>query len=202
MNHMTTRPPAPRPCASCPYRQDVPSGIWSADEYAKLAAYDEPTYAQPARLFLCHQHDHDDQQARICGGWAGCHDGDHLLALRVAVSSGEITAATADEIRHYVSPVPLFASGAEAAAHGMREIHRPGPGACAAINKISRNRADLTEGDAVTEPLPSPRFVVQEFGPRDFAVYDTVTGLSYDSRFTRRGAQEAADRRNTRQGNR
>lgn len=22
------------PCVACPYRQDVPSGIWSADEYA------------------------------------------------------------------------------------------------------------------------------------------------------------------------
>lgn len=46
---------------------------------------------------------------------------------------------------------------------------------------------------------PSPRFVVQEFGPRDFAVYDTVTCLSHDSRFTRKAAQEAADRRNSRQ---
>lgn len=41
-----------------------------------------------------------------------------------------------------------------------------------------------------------PRFVVQEFGPRDFAVYDTVTCLSYDPRFTRKAAQQAADRRN------
>ncbi len=42
----------------------------------------------------------------------------------------------------------------------------------------------------------APRFVVQDLGPRDFAVYDTVTCLSYDPRFTRRAAQEAADRRN------
>jgi hypothetical protein len=41
--------------------------------------------------------------------------------------------------------------------------------------------------------------VVQEFGPRDFAVYDTHTCLSYDPRFTRKAAQEAADRRNSRQ---
>jgi hypothetical protein len=143
---MSVRPPAPRPCTSCPYRQDVPSGIWTADEYAKLTAYDEPTYAQPARLFLCHQHDRDDGRVRICGGWAGCHDGDHLLALRVAVSSGEIAAETADAIRDYASPVPLFPSGAKAAAHGMRETRSPGPDACAAIDKIIRNRADLTGG--------------------------------------------------------
>jgi len=138
--------PAPRPCASCPYRQDVPSGVWAAGEYAKLPLYDAPTYAQPPRLFLCHQHDRDDNRARVCGGWAGCHDGDHLLALRVAVASGEITVQTADAIRDYVSPVPLFTSGIEAADHGMREIHDPSPAACTAIDKIARNRTDLTQG--------------------------------------------------------
>lgn len=143
-----TEPPSPRPCASCPYRQDAPSGVWAASEYAKLPLYDEPTYAQPARLFLCHQHDRNDDRARVCAGWAGCHDGDHLLALRVAVSAGEIGVETADAIRDYVSPVPLFASGAEAAAHGVREIREPGADACTAIRKISRTRGDLTEGSA------------------------------------------------------
>ncbi|MCX4405925.1 MULTISPECIES: DUF6283 family protein [unclassified Streptomyces] len=142
---MPMLPPAPRPCASCRYRQDVPSGIWAASEYAKLAAYDAPTYyAQPPRLFLCHQHDHDDDRARACAGWAGCHDGDNLLALRVAVLSGQISVETADAIRDYASPVALFASGVEAAAHGVREIQRPGPDACTAIGKISWRRADLT----------------------------------------------------------
>ena len=138
-----TSPPAPRPCASCPYRTDVPSGIWSEEEYAKLPLYDGPTVAQPPRLFLCHQHDRSDDRARVCGGWAGCHDGDHLLALRVAAHSGSITPETAQAIRDYVSPVPLFASGAEAAAHGVREIRSPGPDARRAIEKIRRNRADL-----------------------------------------------------------
>ena len=48
------------------------------------------------------------------------------------------------------------------------------------------------------KPNTGPRFVVQEFGSRDFAVYDTVSGLNYDPRFTRKAAQEAADRRNSR----
>jgi hypothetical protein len=100
---------------------------------------------QPPRLFLCHQHDRNDDQARVCGGWAGCHDGDDLLALRIAVSSGEVTMETAEAIRDYVSPVPLFASGAEAAIHGVREIREPGPSACAAIDKIGRVRADLSQ---------------------------------------------------------
>jgi hypothetical protein len=123
----------------------VPSGVWAAEEYAKLRAYDEPTFSQPTAVFLCHQHDRADQAARICGGWAGCHDGDELLALRVGVSAGEITVATADAIRDYVSPVPLFGSGAEAAAHGLREIHRPGVAACTAMDKITRVRADITK---------------------------------------------------------
>ncbi|GAA2239757.1 DUF6283 family protein [Streptomyces nogalater] len=141
---MTTLPPAPRPCQYCPYRLDVPSGVWSAEEYAKLPTYDRPTPEQPAKLFRCHQHDHDSGRARVCGGWAGCHDGDELLALRVATIAGEIAVETAQAIRDYTSPVPLFASGAEAAVHGMREILNPGPDARRAIDKISRTRTDLT----------------------------------------------------------
>ncbi|WP_333742678.1 hypothetical protein [Streptomyces ardesiacus] len=41
-----------------------------------------------------------------------------------------------------------------------------------------------------------PRFVVQELGPKDFCVFDTATGLSRYPCFTRRGAQEIADRKN------
>ncbi|MFD7961193.1 DUF6283 family protein [Streptomyces zaomyceticus] len=41
-------PPAPRPCASCPYRRDVPSGVWSRGDYVKLPLYDGPTWTQPA----------------------------------------------------------------------------------------------------------------------------------------------------------
>lgn len=44
-----------------------------------------------------------------------------------------------------------------------------------------------------------PRYMVRELGPRCFVVDDTVTAMSYDMRFTRKAAQEAADRRNKRQ---
>jgi hypothetical protein len=140
----STLPPAPRPCATCPYREDVPSGVWSEKEYAKLPAFDEPTWAQPGRLFLCHQHDRDDDRARVCAGWAGCHDMDENLGLRLAVASGEVTIETWQAVVEYASPVPLFATGAEAAEHGMREIEDPGPAARAAIDKIHRVRTDLT----------------------------------------------------------
>lgn len=141
---MTTLPPAPRPCLTCPYRTDVPPGVWSQEDYEKLPRYDGPTWEQPPALFLCHQHDKHEEGARVCGGWAGCHDGNHLMALRVAVIKGEIPAETAEAIRDYTSPAPLFASGAEAASHGMRDLHAPGPEALRAMTKIERTRGDLT----------------------------------------------------------
>jgi uncharacterized protein DUF6283 len=140
---VTVQPPAPKPCKTCPYREDVPAGVWAESEYAKLEAYDQETAYQPPRLFLCHQNDRFDERVRVCSGWAGCHDGDHLMALRVAALTGEITPETAEAVRDYVSPVPLFASGAEAAAHGRSGIEHPGLGAVLAIRKIERKRTDL-----------------------------------------------------------
>jgi hypothetical protein len=127
------RGPAPRPCESCPYRRDVPSGVWAADEYEKLPAFDAPTYHQPWSLFLCHQ-----QNGRLCAGWVGCHDMDHSLALRLHASSlgAEVVTACLD----YTSPVPLFKTGSEAATHGLAELERPGDGAQRVMSKISRRR--------------------------------------------------------------
>src|SRR3954467_54109 len=102
--------PAPRPCQSCPYRRDVPSGVWSSTEYAKLVAYDAPTYAQPLALFQCHQNGADDGRARVCAGWVGCH-GQELLALRLAVSTGRLDPL----VMGYRTTVALFASGRDAA---------------------------------------------------------------------------------------
>lgn len=141
---MTTLPPAPRPCASCPYRADVPSGVWSEEDYAKLPFFDGPTWSQSPSLFLCHQYSAEDDRARVCGGWAACHDGDQLLALRVALAQGEITGETAEAIRGYTCTVTLFASGAEAAAHGMRDIHSPGREARRVMDKIVRVRPEAT----------------------------------------------------------
>lgn len=136
-------PPTPRPCASCPYRRDVPPGIWAREEYEKLPDYDEPTMFQPRGVFLCHQHDRDTEHAPVCGGWAGCHDGDELLSLRFAVLDGSMTIEVADAVRDYVSPVLLFASGAEAAEHGLSGLRTPGSDAIKAIEKIQRTRTDL-----------------------------------------------------------
>ncbi|MFB4306971.1 DUF6283 family protein [Actinomadura sp. GTD37] len=142
------RPPAPRPCTSCPYRRDVPSGIWAAAEYEKLRAYDQPTMEQPPQVFLCHQRGRDAGDARVCAGWAGTHDGAHLLALRIAAADGTMAFGDIDATIDYVSPVPLFASGAEAAEHGEAEIAAPGERAVKAMAKIERARNDLIEEES------------------------------------------------------
>lgn len=137
------RAPAPRPCTSCPYRQDVPSGMWSREDYERLPRYDAPTYEQPGKVFLCHQHDLNSPGSRVCAGWAGCHDGEHLLGLRIAVAEQRMAVETAQAVRDYVSPVPLFSSGHEAMEHGVAEIDEPGERAFALMDKIERVRRDL-----------------------------------------------------------
>lgn len=128
------RSPAARPCGSCPYRRDVPSGVWAREEYEKLPAYDRPTYEQPPAVFLCHQ-----QNGRVCAGWAGCHDMDQSLGLRFASHDmdPDDVAATLD----FTSPVPLFRSGTEAAEHGLRDLATPGASAARVIAKITQRAA-------------------------------------------------------------
>lgn len=106
----------PKPCGSCPYRRDVPSGIWHESEYEKLKSYDGPTWGQSPATFGCHQ-----QNGCLCSGWLACHGPNELLAVRIAASFGNVEPAVFD----YETDVPVFASGAEAAEHGMREIDAP-----------------------------------------------------------------------------
>ena len=133
----------PRPCASCPYRRDVPSGIWTAEEYDKLPAYDGGTADQLAAsafaLFHCHS-----QPASLCAGWVGCHDMDHNLAVRL--NARDVDPA----VHEYVSPVPLFASGAEAAEHGKRDLSDPGPEAQRKMRKLLRLVAARDRNDEMT----------------------------------------------------
>lgn len=143
-----TRPPAPNPCDTCPYRLDVPSGVWAASEYAKLPPYDNPTPFQPIGVFMCHQNDMSEPAARVCAGWAGCHDGTGLLALRIAVSRGDMTPEVAEAICDYTTPVALFRSGAEAAEHGMAQIDAPSPDAEQAMVKIIRKRPSVASPES------------------------------------------------------
>lgn len=123
--------PRHRPCASCPYRAKVPSGVWDASEYDKLPEYDKETWDQPQAVFHCHQ-----QDGTVCAGWLGYGDPTQLLAVRIGISAGRLDPACAD----YTTDVPLFASGAEAAAHGKRDIESLTEEAVAVINKVVRKR--------------------------------------------------------------
>ncbi|MEU7731301.1 hypothetical protein AB0B78_39815 [Streptomyces sp. NPDC040724] len=59
----------------------------------------------------------------------GCHDGEHVLALWLAVLDDSMDTATYRAVVDYESPVPLFSSGSEAADHGQTGINAcPGRG--------------------------------------------------------------------------
>ncbi len=129
------KPPASHPCGSCPYRRDVPSGVWTEGEYHKLPPYDEETFAQPLGIFLCHQ-----QDGRVCAGWAGCHDMTHTLAVRMSLIAGSLSHDDHDLLLDYATSVPLFSSGQEAAQHGLAEIASPGHKARRTIDKLLKKR--------------------------------------------------------------
>lgn len=130
--------PRKSPCASCPYRLDVPSGVWAESEYDKLPAYDGSTGDQAMAgalgVFLCH----NDPARHVCAGWAALSN-EHTLALRMAsrLDPDVDTIACLD----YTTDVPLFASGAEAAEHGKAEIAAPSDKAVSTIGKVTRTRA-------------------------------------------------------------
>lgn len=132
---MTTLAPAAAPCVSCPYRRDVPSGVWAPEEYAKLPPFDQPTPFQPLALFFCHQ-----QDGRLCAGWCATHDMDESLALRLAAADGRISQDDLEAVLWYETPVPVFASGAEAAAHGLAAVESPPAEAVAVIHRLDRKR--------------------------------------------------------------
>lgn len=105
--------PPPLPCGTCPYRKDVPSGIWDRSEYEKLLRYDKPLVEQPTNLFLCHQRD-----GCLCGGWLLTHGVTNLLALRLRPVDPAVGA--------YAPGTPVFDSGQAAHDHGVRDISNPG----------------------------------------------------------------------------
>lgn len=111
------------PCTSCPYRKDVPSGVWHKSEYEKLREYDEPPRGSseiPATaLFLCHQTPEIGQQT-ACRGWLTVHC--ESVAVRLAVLKGDVTP---EQVYAEVKE-PLYKSGNEAADAGIKQIKRPG----------------------------------------------------------------------------
>lgn len=131
---MSQEPARPRknPCASCPYRKNVPSGIWDQSEYDKLPGYDGEMHVQSATaVFMCHQ-----QDGCVCSGWLAHREPADMLAVRIGLMSGQMDMACLD----YATDVELFDSGAAAAEHGRRDIERPSPAAISVMNKIEHKR--------------------------------------------------------------
>jgi|SRR5262252_2956046 len=124
---------AKRPCGSCPYRKDVPSGIWAREEYEKLPLYDGPTWQQTFAVFMCHQRD-----GNLCAGWLACHGPWELLALRIARLRNEVDPA----VMSYATDVPVFASGACAHAHGVRDLKKKTPRAIKMLRGLWKKRND------------------------------------------------------------
>lgn len=117
---------------ACPYRRDVPSGVWSTDDYDKLRPYDHETWQQPIQGFRCHA-----TPEHRCAGWAIVHSNrghEHeLLALRLEPADVPETS------------MDLFASGNEAADHGVARIDNPPPEACDLIGRLMRKYPRLED---------------------------------------------------------
>lgn len=145
---------AAAPCKSCPYRQDVPSGVWAAEEYDKLPRYDGEIIEQiaggGAGLFMCHQGD-----GNLCAGWLACHGPHNLAALRL--QGDQVN----DDVWDYTTTVPVFSSGAEAADHGRAEIAAPSGRARRTIERLVRNRVSARGEDKVTK-LTKPQRALLE----------------------------------------
>ena len=127
------------PCKSCPYRKDVPSGVWAAEEYDKLPAYDRTTISGDdtykdligrLKRFDCHQ-----RNGKLCAGWVGCHGAKNLVALRLSMSLG---AEVSEDVWDYKSPVPLWESGKAAAEHGKKHIEQPPEDAQRMVGTLTR----------------------------------------------------------------
>lgn len=123
--------PPTRPCGSCPYRRDVPSGLWEASEYEKLPKFDDMNDPDSYTLFGCHQ-----QNDCACAGWVAVHDMENSIGLRLGISMGQVEGDDWQTFVDYTTDVPLFDSGTEAAEHGMREIDNPSPEGSRAIDKL------------------------------------------------------------------
>jgi hypothetical protein len=53
------------PCKTCPYRKDVPVGVWDRYEFVKLLEEDANQFGA---LYACHQTRVLPVQ-QVCGGW-------------------------------------------------------------------------------------------------------------------------------------
>lgn len=142
----TASKPRKNPCASCPFRTNVASGIWDQTEYQKLPAYDGEIHEQTATaVFMCHQ----PAEGHVCSGWLGHRQyPEDMLAVRLGLIRGALDQSCLE----YSNDVPLFESGAAAAEHGMKQFLDPQEDALSVIRKITRKQATSTTRERRTGP--------------------------------------------------
>jgi hypothetical protein len=130
-----TSKPRKMPCASCPFRTNVASGIWDKTEYQKLPAYDGEIHEQTATaVFMCHQ----PAEGHVCSGWLGHREyPEDMLAVRLGIIRGDLDQSCLE----YTTDVALFGSGAEAAEHGMKQFLDPQEDTLSVIRKITHKQA-------------------------------------------------------------
>ena len=120
-------------CSACPFRKDVPSGVWDFAEYEKLRPFDNETWEQPAAAFMCHA-----TPDFYCHGWAvvGTSRGREFDLLALRLRPCEIPEPSTE----------MFASGNEAADWGQELADEPPIEAQAAIVKLTRQHSRLQRG--------------------------------------------------------
>jgi len=124
----------PQGCTTCPYRRDTPPGIWAAEEYEKLRAYDQDPFDPIAGLsvFHCHQ-ENLTHKPTVCRGWLSVHQ--ESVAVRLAQAIG---AVAHEDVPRAVEPL-YYATGNEAADAGMAGVLLPPPEARREIDRLIRN---------------------------------------------------------------
>lgn len=132
------------PCPSCPYRCDVPSGVWDVSEYKKLPLYDQETSQQPVGVFLCHWS--FEGRDCLCRGWLDTHvrhnpAGHELLSLRLGLSMGAVDQEQLKSVIVDSPSVPVFSSGRQACDHGMLGVSQPSAEALDVIRKVVRAKS-------------------------------------------------------------
>ena len=90
---------------------------------------------QPLKVFMCHQ-----ANGCLCRGWLDTHSYE-LLAIRIAVSRGELDVVETAKALDEEPAVKVFESAAEAAKHGRKAIKRPGVKAKRMAKQIERKRS-------------------------------------------------------------
>ena len=135
-----------RPCPTCPYRVDCPSGVWDRTEYEKLPRYDRnETFA----TFLCHQTTATGEQT-VCRGWLTVHA--ESVAARMGVLNGEFT----DDERYADREQSCGRPGRRRATL-VRDIDAPSEAAVAKVESLTRRGIGVDDRSDLAVRRRAPR---------------------------------------------